>query len=447
MKRNANTDTKKYQNMKAIRNLTCGMLVLAALAAAADLAAKDYADPQLLNDRIDYTDGPFSYTILDKEAKTARLAKVDPYAYLLYEDGKWDPDAHDLGPFAQLDPPKNPVDIVIPPSVEIDGVSYEVTAIHYECFKDIRCIRSLELPQTIRSMGGRAFFKAGILHINLPESIDSIGSAAFDWSYIKSLVIPNKVKRIHGFTIAGMPLLHTAVLGKNVDNIDGAMVTHCPNLKELYVMNPEPAQLAEDPFWRCQAQDVVVFVPEESLSKYPRRPDDKLDETWENWYNTWAFFHDYRPIPDLFVVVDDDKLTLQPGFEDRLFTTMVNYADVTIYSDKWDYDPTMLRIEGDVVKALDKEGVTEIKRVIETSSGTYESKPIKIVIKTAPAGVEEIGEDFDIDNDGTPKTTAVDEDHCFFTIDGMAAGSDADRLAPGIYIERDHGKTRKFIKH
>ena len=29
----------------------------------------------------------------------------------------------------------------------------------------------------------------------------------------------------------------------------------------------------------------------------------------------------------------------------------------------------------------------------------------------------------------------------------MAAGSDPDRLAPGIYIERDHGKTRKFIKH
>ena len=38
-------------------------------------------------------------------------------------------------------------------------------------------------------------------------------------------------------------------------------------------------------------------------------------------------------------------------------------------------------------------------------------------------------------------------DHCFFTIDGMPAGSNADRLAPGIYIERDHGKTRKFIKH
>jgi len=29
----------------------------------------------------------------------------------------------------------------------------------------------------------------------------------------------------------------------------------------------------------------------------------------------------------------------------------------------------------------------------------------------------------------------------------MLNGSDADRLAPGIYIERDHGKTRKFIKH
>ncbi len=45
------------------------------------------------------------------------------------------------------------------------------------------------------------------------------------------------------------------------------------------------------------------------------------------------------------------------------------------------------------------------------------------------------------------ETEASAADHCFFTIDGLPAGSDADRLAPGIYIERDHGKTRKFIKH
>ena len=43
--------------------------------------------------------------------------------------------------------------------------------------------------------------------------------------------------------------------------------------------------------------------------------------------------------------------------------------------------------------------------------------------------------------------STTDADHFFFTIDGIPAGSEHDRLAPGIYIEHDHGKTRKFIKH
>ena len=43
--------------------------------------------------------------------------------------------------------------------------------------------------------------------------------------------------------------------------------------------------------------------------------------------------------------------------------------------------------------------------------------------------------------------STIDADHFFFTNDGIPAGSNPDRLAPGIYIERDHGKTRKFIKH
>ena len=86
------------------------------------------------------------------------------------------------------------------------------------------------------------------------------------------------------------------------------------------------------------------------------------------------------------------------------------------------------------------------KHIIATSTGTYESKPIAVKVKGS-SGVEIPVVDAEPTEPGEAEAAASAADHCFFTIDGMPAGSNADRLAPGIYIERDHGKTRKFIKH
>lgn len=153
-------------------------------------------------------------------------------------------------------------------------------------------------------------------------------------------------------------------------------------------------------------------------------------------------FKTVKPIPDLFIVNDDTELELNEGETELLFSTPINYADVTIYSDKWEYDPMVIKIENDQITAVG-EGQTEAKRIIETSTGTYESKPIAVKVKGI-SGIELPVVDAE---QGEVEATASDADHCFFTIDGLPAGSDPDRLAPGVYIERDHGKTRKFIKH
>jgi len=124
---------------------------------------------------------------------------------------------------------------------------------------------------------------------------------------------------------------------------------------------------------------------------------------------------------------------------------VINYADVTIYSDKWEYDSSVIKIENDTITAVGT-GQTVAKRIIATSTGTYESKPIAVKVKGS-SGVELPVVDAEPTEPGEAEAAASAADHCFFTIGGFPAGSDADRLAPGIYIERDHGKTRKFIKY
>ena len=175
-----------------------------------------------------------------------------------------------------------------------------------------------------------------------------------------------------------------------------------------------------------------------------REPDPYWGESIydDHGWQWWTTFKTVKPIPDLFIVNDDTELELKEEETARLFSTPINYADVTIYSDKWEYDPMVIKIENDQITAIG-EGKTVAKRIIATSTGTYESKPISVKVEGI-SGVElpvvETGP-------AAPTASASAADHSFFTIDGMPAGSDSDRLAPGIYIERDHGKTRKFIKH
>lgn len=155
---------------------------------------------------------------------------------------------------------------------------------------------------------------------------------------------------------------------------------------------------------------------------------------------SWRVFKTIKPIPDLFIVNDLLDVSLKVDETARIFSTVINYADVTILSDKWEYDPAVIRIENDVITAVGG-GETEANRIIETSTGKYESKPIAIKVK-GTSGVE-----LPVVEAKPEAASTTDADHFFFTIDGIPAGSNPDRLAPGIYIEHDHGKTRKFIKH
>ncbi|MEE0992565.1 MAG: leucine-rich repeat protein [Bacteroidales bacterium] len=83
-------------------------------------------------------------------------------------------------------------------SVEINGNTYPVTHIYYEAFALCSSLTSVNIPNSVTSIGDMAFSGCSSLtFVNIPNSVTSIGRLAFSHcSSLTSIVIPNSVTSI-----------------------------------------------------------------------------------------------------------------------------------------------------------------------------------------------------------------------------------------------------------
>lgn len=89
-------------------------------------------------------------------------------------------------------------DIVIPSEIEFDAVSYKVTSIGRNAFRDCTGLTSIEFPESLTSIGSRAFQGCtGLTSIRLPESLTRIEDGAFkNCAGLTSMKFPKSLTRI-----------------------------------------------------------------------------------------------------------------------------------------------------------------------------------------------------------------------------------------------------------
>lgn len=151
-------------------------------------------------------------------------------------------------------------DIVIPSSVEHEGIKYTVSGISNWAFENCSEITSITMPQSIMEIGESAFagcsqltnlsFPDSIKYLEicvcygcdklsnlyLPSGIQGIGRSAFNGcSSLEEFVIPDSVKEIDRMAFKNCSGLKKIYWGKSVEKVGGDLFTECRILSEVHI--------------------------------------------------------------------------------------------------------------------------------------------------------------------------------------------------------------------
>ncbi len=152
--------------------------------------------------------------------------------------------------------------IVIPETIEHDGLKYSVTGIGSDAFLLCNGLTSVTIGNSVTSIGSHAFSGcsgltsvtipnsvtsidkgafsgcSGLTSITIPDGVTSIGSEAFrDCSGLTSFRIPNSIASIGDYTFSGCSCLTTITIGNSVTTIGEHAFSDCRNLTSVIIPN------------------------------------------------------------------------------------------------------------------------------------------------------------------------------------------------------------------
>ena len=128
-------------------------------------------------------------------------------------------------------------DIIIPSSIEYDGISYKVTLIESFAFLDCGHLKSVLIPNSVTRIGGSCFKNCYLLEtIKMSDQISNIENNTFEnCESLLSISIPNSVKKIENFAFLGCKRLKEVIFGTSVRIIDSKAFKACTSLAAITI--------------------------------------------------------------------------------------------------------------------------------------------------------------------------------------------------------------------
>ena len=153
--------------------------------------------------------------------------------------------------------------IIIPDSVEYDGIFYHVTSIGNHAFAFCCNITEIQIPNSIISIGSSAFVQCGgNITINSNNNIHFIGGSAF-CNNANNIGINNKlhlphIRTIGKYAFMGCTSIDSLYFGENLISIGDSAFRGCSNILKLVIPNSVTI-IGKGAFESCNSIDSIYL--------------------------------------------------------------------------------------------------------------------------------------------------------------------------------------------
>ena len=192
-------------------------------------------------------------------------------------------------------------DLIIPDSVEYEGVKYPVTKIGHEAF-EYATMRSVQIPNTVRTIVIRAFTACDSLtSLVIPNSVTSIGQQAFAGSFnITSITLPDSLTTIEQGIFENDTSLLSVVVPDAVVSVGHGAFSQCYSLRSV-TFGTSVCSIGGLSFWNCYALDSLIFksdvAPNVDANMFPGAPDTLVIDipcgSYHSYYAAFGSNHTY----------------------------------------------------------------------------------------------------------------------------------------------------------
>ena len=133
-----------------------------------------------------------------------------------------------------------------------------VESIGNEAFPSLDYVESVEIANTVTSIGAGAFSDTKISSINLPNGVTTIGQYAFKSTSLKTITLPDSVTSVGYGAFGYCESLASATLSNGLKKLGDYMFYECIGLKTV-VLGKNTETISNRAFFNCKKLDTVKF--------------------------------------------------------------------------------------------------------------------------------------------------------------------------------------------
>lgn len=148
-------------------------------------------------------------------------------------------------------------------TVVFTGRVQNLQVIEAAAFKGTERLKTISLPDTVKTISKEAFYDSGIETICLPKNLKQIGPMAFAESRLKIIIIPDKVKKLGEYVFRNCKELTEVTLPESVTKIPSGTFEGSCSLETVNAPNVDI--VCEHAFFDCKNLEAFDFSKLQSV--------------------------------------------------------------------------------------------------------------------------------------------------------------------------------------